>query len=737
VYYVRCATRSSGASAKGTPEQALRYITDAHDAERDPTYSNEELRYIARLDSGWKTDLEGGRLRLVGLGRLYGIDDQVELARGFVRACQPWHDRRGSTGYLSYTFTMPKELSLLAEGHPARARQAMYAALQATLDTAFPGKSYKAVTTVHARNEAGEVHYHAHVLIGKFARDIVRRRTFSLNSRAGGNTGKARVATLKQAWKEHLDAQLKRRLGLTVAQGASFARPTLTLRNGSSIPPLNRDSRRMLDKHLCARIRESAPAGAPSTTNFRWTKLDETIYELASAKDGHGWSSEAFLELLPELRTRLKRYEARVLTLKSIGYLTPEGRVSDAFALHYRVHKGDDHPELQRLRADLHRAAREPSRPALTAVHGAALATPPGQDPDVDLWMALHRHQRLIKRLERLGMPPEEFKGIEREARRHRLSPALLAQLRAEVQREIAAGSQPSPAMLRTKGVIQAYWGLYRGRLVSYFVLAKGLVTLSPREHAAVAQQIRRRAEVEYFLAKEKKLALVAHRLRPFLWVGDIVMPDDARRLRVALERCQHLASIQRSEQLFRERRGQLVRDPRKVKADGLPGDAIHQLKRGLEVLREYRPDDFQHLAPWQGREEELAPLVAPSVEDRRAPLPREVRERASLAGRLGKVLERERDFRPGAVPPSLRPEEADIQRANARFSAAGAPLPFPTAMLAAAPRTAIATALVTLRHAGFLSEGPEWSLRAESAREVAQLVRKPFQRFLEQDHER
>jgi hypothetical protein len=351
--------------------------------------------------------------------------------------------------------------------------------------------------------------------------------------------------------------------------------------------------------------------------------------------------------------------------------------------------------------------------------------------------MALHRHQRLIKRLERLGMPPEEFKGIEREARRHRLSPALLAQLRAEVQREIAAGSQPSPAMLRTKGVIQAYWGLYRGRLVSYFVLAKGLVTLSPREHAAVAQQIRRRAEVEYFLAKEKKLALVAHRLRPFLWVGDIVMPDDARRLRVALERCQHLASIQRSEQLFRERRGQLVRDPRKVKADGLPGDAIHQLKRGLEVLREYRPDDFQHLAPWQGREEELAPLVAPSVEDRRAPLPREVRERASLAGRLGKVLERERDFRPGAVPPSLRPEEADIQRANARFSAAGAPLPFPTAMLAAAPRTAIATALVTLRHAGFLSEGPEWSLRAESAREVAQLVRKPFQRFLEQDHER
>ena len=83
-------------------------------------------------------------------------------------------------------------------------------------------------------------------------------------------------------------------------------------------------------------------------------------------------------------------------------------------------------------------------------------------------------------------------------------------------------------------------------------MLAKGLITLSPRDHAALARQIRQRAEVEYFLAKEKKLALVAHRLRPFLWVGDIVMPDDARRLRVALERCEHLASIQRAEQMLR-----------------------------------------------------------------------------------------------------------------------------------------------------------------------------------------
>ena len=62
MYYVRCNTRSSGASAKGTPGQALDYITDAHDAESDPSYSHAELAYIARLDPGWKTDLEGGRV---------------------------------------------------------------------------------------------------------------------------------------------------------------------------------------------------------------------------------------------------------------------------------------------------------------------------------------------------------------------------------------------------------------------------------------------------------------------------------------------------------------------------------------------------------------------------------------------------------------------------------------------------------------------------------------------------
>ena len=63
MYYVHCDTRSSGASAKGTPARALQYITDAHDAERDPTYSHEELAYITRLDPGGRPISKAGAYR--------------------------------------------------------------------------------------------------------------------------------------------------------------------------------------------------------------------------------------------------------------------------------------------------------------------------------------------------------------------------------------------------------------------------------------------------------------------------------------------------------------------------------------------------------------------------------------------------------------------------------------------------------------------------------------------------
>jgi hypothetical protein len=67
-YYVRVSAR--GTAESGTPRQALNCISDGHDARLDPSLSDGELRYLARMDPGWKADLEDGRVPLVGFGRL-------------------------------------------------------------------------------------------------------------------------------------------------------------------------------------------------------------------------------------------------------------------------------------------------------------------------------------------------------------------------------------------------------------------------------------------------------------------------------------------------------------------------------------------------------------------------------------------------------------------------------------------------------------------------------------------
>jgi hypothetical protein len=579
----------------------------------------------------------------------------------------------------------------------------------------------------------------------------------------------------KQAWKERLDAELKERLGLTVTQGAPFARPALTLSDGSYVPPLNRESRRMLDKHLSFRYGEPTASGAVLTRNFRWTRIDEAIYELASSRNGAGWSTEAFLEFLPERRSRLKMYQARAETLKRIGYLTSAGRVTEAFTLHYRVHSGSDHPELQRLRADLYKKARA-ERKTPPSGSGEGGPTPAAeQDENVDLWLGLHRHQALIKRLQRLGVSPEDFRRIEQQAQRHRPSPEVLAELRANIRKQIATSPPPPAALPRTKGIIRAYCGLHRGRLTSFFVLSKGLLRLSPGEYSVIAEKIRERARLDYFYAKEKRLAQAARRLRPLFWIGRILMPDDVHRLELALQRCHHLASAQQAAEFLREYRARAYRNSRSALIEQLRSEAqskaldrdpalarkhdrlreqasqaasvakhqpvndeaIEQLCAGMEVLRLHRPRDFERLGAWRGRGAELVSAMVETIEEPAARLDADVRKVAVLAGRAGYLLAKERRTPPSKVPPTLRAYAKEVSLANARFGAAGAPLPFSAAVLSSAPPAALARALVTLRHAGFLDEGPQWTLRADAARAVSDLVRKPLERIVEQDLER
>jgi hypothetical protein len=73
-YYVKVVTRGATAeTTKGSPRQqtqTLAHIIDGHDSLRDAGYSDAELVYVARMGEGWKTDLEGDRVPLVGFGVL-------------------------------------------------------------------------------------------------------------------------------------------------------------------------------------------------------------------------------------------------------------------------------------------------------------------------------------------------------------------------------------------------------------------------------------------------------------------------------------------------------------------------------------------------------------------------------------------------------------------------------------------------------------------------------------------
>jgi hypothetical protein len=674
VYYVKVATRSSRASIKGSPRRAVAYITDNHDARRDPGCSDAELKYIARLGEGWKTELEGGRLPLVGFGILSDVRNQEELAARFEGACQPWHDRRGTTGYKSFTFTLPKELSLYGEGHREEAKSAMYAGIREALARGFPGKDIAAVAAIHTRNEAGEIHFHAHVLVGKFAYCRATRRTVSLNSQAGGNSG-ARVYDLKRAWKEAVDKEFERRVGVRVDQPGGFARPSLLLEDGTKVPPLNRESRRMLDKQLSPVYTETTQSGSAVRKVFRLsTAMDGRIFEVASGYGGEGWSAKGFLELAPDQARWLGRYEKRVETLKRIGYLTADGKITAAFRRHYSVHEGVDTPELQRMRLDLanHAAkwsARE-RRPVLVP----------------SLWEAIDRYENIRRRVERLGVTREDLKRLHDEAQKKKPSPEVLRLIRKQLERE-ALRSPPKelPPLPKTRGVVAAYLGLQKAHVQALGVVVAGVFRLQYTKHRRIAAAIRAGASRDLFYAKERRIAQLGRTLRPLFWATRVILPRQTRRLELAIARLVALAktqdlSRQWQSKFIAERKARLVAEaarlerpaqaPWRAKVDrarwAIPSQAsehnVGHLRAGLEFLRRTDPDAIAPLLAWADRLPEFSARVAAVVRGESPPIPPQTSAAALRAARIGARLEREEVSRHPPPPPAVTPAERTPQ---------------------------------------------------------------------------
>lgn len=712
MYYVKVVTRGATSLKKGTPRQALDYITDSHDTRRDPGYSDAELAYIARMDDGWKTDLEGGRVPLVGLGALRNDEDEKEIASAFEYCCRSMHDSRATTGYKSITLTLPKEVSLFAEGHREEAKAAMVAAAQSALDRAFEGKGYAAAAAIHTRNEQGEIHYHVHVLVAKFATDLNTGRTVSLNSTAGGN-GPARVRELKLGWKEGVEKEFKERLGLTIEQRAANSAPTLVMADGTRLEPLNRASRRMLERDVAPWYAVPDKSGALVQRQLRLGAMDDRIFEVAAGNRGaSGWRLDVFKKLFPDQERFAARYEKRVGTLKAIGYLTPGGQLTAEFRLHFALHHGINTPEVQRLRLDL-------------AEHGATENTA-SRKPD--------RNASFQERIAHLGLSTDDLRRMNRDAEARKPTPETLRRIRLDAAR--VALTRPTPPLPRTKTVIRAYVDLQKSRLQRVYVLAAGVASLRYGEHKKIAEKLRRTAERDLFYAKERRLARLASGLRPIFGIVRVALPKQAIRLEKAVERCARLGYSQEIRRIEREQVRQAYLDWRKSFVERPLAAARTMYEKGYVALCALNRSEATTLRPWAGRGQEL---VAAVYEAARSPgrqskdLPEDQYQAAVRAGQIGRLLLRE------AEAPSLRlrseqPEAADLRRLAGRLHAFNIAAPLSQQNLATLAPVELKKSLAAFKGAGLLDEGPGWTLKAGAAQSLTRDLSRTVDRGLDAD---
>jgi hypothetical protein len=718
MYYVKAYTRSPGAAKKGSPRQAVDYITDGHDLRRDPGYSDAELAYVARMGEGWKTDLEGGRVPLVGCGVLAAELDQRQLAELFERSCHTTHDVRAKTGYKSFTFTVPKEVSLFAEGHREQAKEAMYAAVRQALDRTFAGKDYAGVAAIHTRNEAGEIHYHVHVLVGKFALNRETGRVVSLCSAAGGDTGRRRLTELKGAWKETLDKEFKERLGLTIEQRAPNAAPALILPDGTRLESLNRASRRLLEKDLAPWYAVPDRSGALVQRQLRLGAMDDRIFEIAAGERGaSGWRVDAFTKMFPEQQRFLGRYEKRVETLKAIGYLTPDGRLTPEFRLHFSLRHGINTPELQRIRLDM----------IGRAAHGAGDGNQTRRSSGAP--------DQVRSRIERLGLTERDVARFDHQARARRPTPEVLRTIRIEAARR--ALSQPTLPVPRTKTIVRGFVDLQKARAKRVYLVVTGVVTGQYADNKKIADRVLKAAERDLFYAKERRLAQLATGLRPIFWAVKVAMPRDARRLEKAVERCSRLAYAQEIRRIEREEIRRAYLDWRKSFLDRPAPGARDMYERGRAALEQLGRPEAELLRKWSGREDDLVHAVyaksrVPSPDTAQS-LSAEEHQAAVRAGQIGRLLVREAAT--VGVKLAIGGEDAAaVERLTRRLHAFGFDSRISAERFGAIPPAELRASLASFKRAGLLDDGPAWTLKAGTARSLAQDLARRMDRALDAD---
>jgi hypothetical protein len=574
----------------------------------------------------------------------------------------------------------------------------MNAAIQKALDRAFGGYRYTAVAAIHTRNQAGEIHYHAHVLVGKFAKKLETGRTYSLGTRAGGNTGRRRLLELKPGWQEGIEKEFRERLSLGVEQKTPRSSVSLVMPNGTRLEPFNRDSRRMLEKELSPTFTETTKDGHAVVRRFRWSAMDDRIFEIASGTRGtSAWDATAFKEVFPDQRRYLTRYEARVLTLKSIGYLSADGAITVPFQVHFAAHHGVLTPELQRVRIDLlHRLAKDKDTSA-SAVH------------PTQFWAQVQRYADLRRRVERLGYSKDEVASIFERAKSKKPTRENLQKIRSAAQRK-ASLTAPAPGLPKTKTILRAYVDLQKSKLQRIYLISSGVIQFwKLGGKLARARYVKKVAERDLFFAKEKRIAQVGRALRPVIWLVRVAMPREARRLDQAITRCARLANQQQiwraghaatqnayeqwhknhieqpiaqlknaSRALERPvQQAELGRLDQAQSRIRLPDEqaAAELFRRGYQALvtrPDCEPKTLARVSTWVGKEDELVSHVFDQSKGKPSPLTQDEYAAAIKIGRVGNLLAVAERSAPLKLPVALEPQRSDIERLVARLGAFG-----------------------------------------------------------------
>jgi hypothetical protein len=423
------------------------YLTDDHDSKRLAQVAAAELDYMARSNPGFKTNLEGGKIALNGYGQCEGMTE-AEMRKHFAETCIPKHrDSLGrkttaTTGYQSHTLTLPKELSLLAETNPKAAKEAISRAVKETLENAFPGKSLAAVSAVHTRNVNGEIHYHAHVLVAKFCVDIESGKVHSINqAKMGGGFNGNRI---KESWMPAINREMERALKIRI-ENRKDGKPIIHLPDGSTLAPLNRVSRREMEIRIAPNVINIGKDGKEYSRPFTLNKMDQKIFEVISRNRGRsGWSRDSFLNAFPKESIRIGRYESRLKTLQEIGYISANGKVTDAFKAHAEVKWGNDSPQLAQIRMDIENEAKSSNNSALNVPAGSYLQKTLSENPNIG------------PRIEALGLSLKDIHKAEStwQEQRPRNTKALMEWANAE--KELIIVKKNESAELSTVSSISA-----------------------------------------------------------------------------------------------------------------------------------------------------------------------------------------------------------------------------------------------------------------------------------------